>query len=234
MRLSIRERHAAHYATGSRSAYCDEVLRFPPAYVDFTHGVPVRGLSTAQVEKRVRLDLRSGSPIRVRDGLSNVLYWGYAQMGGLAMVRVSRLRTLTTPSSSSIVAATHLFSRCACPALFAIKRLRLPQFSGVSFISKVRMFLDPGGSATLDQQIMRIHAVCAHTVLAGVSFRAGATQIAVTRSNSDAYEDWCERLRNISKTYFPKTTRVVDVERGFFHLVQRGNVHLAAIILHSA
>jgi hypothetical protein len=115
-----------------------------------------------------------------------------------------------------------------------MKKLRLPEFSGVSFVSKVRMFLDPTGSATLDQQIMKIHAALGHTVLATVSFRTGATQIPVTKANSLAYEAWCGRLYNIARTYFPAGTRVADVERGFFHMVQTSRVCLAARILHDA
>jgi hypothetical protein len=96
------------------------------------------------------------------------------------------------------------------------------------------MFLDPTGSGTLDQQIMQIHATLPHTVLATVTFRAGATQIPITQANSLAYEAWCGRLYTIAKGYFPHGTRVADVERGFFHLVQTNRVRLAARILHDA
>jgi len=202
---------------------------FPAGYFDFTVNAPVRGLGMAQVETRIRSALTSGDPGRVKDGLSNVLYWGYAQMGGLANVRVAHFRARVT--SSQLRAAADLFSRSTRPTLKDIARLRMPQFSGVSFVSKVRMFLDPGRSATLDNQIMKIHGVQAGTVLAGVK-RSGAT-MRVTAANAAAYEAWCQRLNAIRRTY-GLGRRVVDIERGLFHLIQRGRTAAAANLLARA
>jgi hypothetical protein len=107
----------------------------------------------------------------------------------------------------------------------------MPQFSGMSFVSKIRMFLDPLGSATLDRQIMKIHDVQPNTVLALV--KSGRTNIPITSSNSEAYEAWCDRLDYIRGTYLP-TQRVVDVERGLFALVQAGCVAQAGRLLAEA
>ncbi|MCS6500730.1 hypothetical protein NYD60_11960 [Burkholderia thailandensis] len=200
---------------------------FPPAHFDFASNAPVTGLTMDQVEARIRKDLLT--EIGVKDGLSNILYWGFAQMRGLAEVRVSRFRLSVT--EQQLVAASRLFSTTPRPALADIARLKLPQFSGVSFVSKVRMFLDPDMSATLDRQIMQIHGVRSTTVLAAV--RQSPTTIPVTEGNSAAYEAWCTRLACIRDTYLP-SRRVVDVERGFFQLIQSGRVQLAAHILADA
>lgn len=170
---------------------------FPSAYFDYVANIPVVGLTMPQVESRIRSDLISGAPSLTKDGLSNVLYWGFAQMGGLASVRVDRFRTQI--SQPQLQAASQLLSGTPRPALHAIASLRLPQFSGVSFVSKVRMFLDPTRSATLDQQIMKIHGVRATTVLAAV--RRSKTSIPVSAANSAAYEAWCDRLDYIRSTY---------------------------------
>ena len=37
-----------------------------------------------------------------------------------------------------------------------------------------------------------------------------------TRLNSEIYEHWCRRMREISSLYLDARFRVVDVERGFF------------------
>ncbi|MCS6515048.1 hypothetical protein NX875_28700, partial [Burkholderia thailandensis] len=68
-------------------------------------------------------------------------------------------------------------------------------------------------------------------VLAAV--RQSPTTIPVTVVNSAAYEAWCTRLACIRDTYLP-SRRVVDVERGFFQLIQSGRVQLAAHILADA
>jgi len=181
------------------------------------------------VEARIRSDLTAGDPSRTKDGLSNVLYWGFTQMGGLANVRVDYFRTKVSPTQ--LVEASLLLSGTPRPTLLSIKKLRLPQFSGVSFVSKVRMFLDPTGSATLDQQIMKIHGVRPTTVLAAV--RPSKTNIPVSAANSGAYEAWCERLNYIRRMYLPNF-RVVDIERGLFHLIQCGNVATSANLLADA
>jgi hypothetical protein len=183
----------------------------------------------AKVEARIRSDLTAGVPSQTKDGLSNVLYWGFAQMGGLADVRVGHFRTRV--NQERLQAASLLLSGTPRPTLQAIKNLRLPQFSGVSFVSKVRMFLDPAGSATLDQQIMKIHGERPTTVLAAV--RPSKTNIPVSATNSAAYEAWCERLDYIRKKYLPNV-RVVDIERGLFHLIQSGNVATSAVLLDDA
>ena len=201
---------------------------FPPAHFDYVVGAPVLGLSMTDVESRIRRDLISGHDVGIKKGLSNVLYWGFAQMGGLAAVRVDRFRTRV---SQAQLAAAAVLLTAPRPPLTEIAALGLPQFSGVSFVSKVRMFLDPSGSATLDNQIMKIHVARPTTVLAAV--RSRTTTIPVTAGNSAAYEAWCARLEYIKRTYF-LDTRVVDIERGLFHLVQTGQVEYAATLLVDA
>lgn len=203
---------------------------FPAAYFDFRANAPGVGLSMSQVEVGIRSDLLAGLPSRTKDGLSNVLYWGFAQMGGLAHIRVARFRDQV--SQSQLQAATDLFSRMSQPALTEIKKLDLPQFSGVSFVSKVRMFLDPTVSATLDQQIMKIDDVMPGTVLGAV--RRYQTTIPVTQGNAVAYEAWCDRLSYIRTAYLSDSARVVDVERGLFCLIQQGHVAVAARLLADA
>lgn len=202
---------------------------FPTAHFDFTTQTPVVGLSIAQLENRIRQQLLSPSQEDVKDGLSNVLYWGFAQMGGLAPVRVERFRSAV--SGRQLQQASRLFTNYERPALYEIARLGLPQFSKVSFVSKIRMYLDPVKSATLDRQIMQIHQIHTDTVLA--AFKEDKTSIPTTKGNSNAYEGWCEHLAHIAQAYLP-TARVVDIERGFFHMIQEGDVNEAANILRNA
>lgn len=202
---------------------------FPTAHFDFSTQTPIVGLSMNQLETRIRQQLLSSSISDVKDGLSNVLYWGFAQMGGLARVRVERFRSAV--ADAQLEQASALFAKHRRPALYDIARLKLPQFSKVSFVSKIRMYLDPVESATLDRQIMQMHQVHSDTVLA--AFKEDATSIPTSLVNSHAYEGWCERLAYIAQTYLP-SARVVDIERGLFQMIQSGKVNEAAAILRSA
>ena len=207
-----------------------EGFGFPADYFDFANNMPERLASTKDVEIRVRRALISGEPDCVKDGLSNVLYWGYAQMG-IRDTRVRRFREKVALTQLNLASA--LFRGSHVPSVVEIKKLGLPEFSGLSFVSKVRMFLDPGTSATLDWQILKIHQHCSTTLLARL-YIGKSTQIPITRNNSEVYEDWCRKMLDISKTYFNGRFRAVDVERGFFELIQRGRVSIAAQILNHA
>ena len=203
---------------------------FPPDYFDFFRNAPQRLADTRAVEVAIGRELKSGDPEQVKNGLSNVLYWGYAQMG-IRETRVHRFRAKVT--DSQLKQAGELFRRSDLPSVVRIKKLGMPEFSGLSFVSKIRMFLDPYNSATLDWQIMKIHKHCATTVLAQLC-AGNSTQIRITDRNSDAYEAWCRRMSDISRVHFGGRFRAVDIERGLFHLIQRGNVEIAAQILKEA
>src|SRR5205823_7763828 len=134
---------------------------------------------------------------------------------------------------SQLKQARDLFRRSQPPSVVEIKKLRLPEFSGLSFVSKVRMFLDPDKSAALDWQIMKIHKQCPTTLLANL-YLGKSTQIPITKRNSEVYEAWCRRMSDISSVYFDARFRAVDVERGFFHLIQSGRIEVAAQIFNDA
>lgn len=202
---------------------------FPTAHFDFATQTPVVGLSMCELETRIRKQLLNPSLKEVKNGLSNILYWGFAQMGGLALVRVDSFRMAVT--NQQLEKASELFTNHARPTLYEIAKLGLPQFSKVSFVSKVRMYLDPVKSATLDRQIMQIHQIHNDTVLAAV--KEEKTSIPTSKRNSNAYEGWCEHLAHIAQTYLP-TARVVDIERGLFQMIQAGRVKEAASILKTA
>ena len=102
----------------------------------------------------------------------------------------------------------------------------------MSFVSKIRMFLDPANSATLDRQIMKIHKAANGTILS--RFHLQPTQIPITCQNAKAYEEWCQKMKEISRQYFDDRFRAVDIERGLFQLVQSRRAAVAAQILKDA
>ena len=207
-----------------------ESYRFPSDYFDFVRNIPERLANAKAVEVRIWRGLTSDDPEGVKNALSNILYWGYAQMG-IRDTRVQRFRSKV--NVSVLNRACGIFRRSSLPSVLEIKKLRLPEFSGLSFVSKIRMFLDPDKSAVLDKQIMKIHGSCPTTLLANLQI-GRSTQIPITKHNSEAYEAWCRNMVDISHGYFDGRFRAVDIERGFFHLIQEGSVEAAAQILNDA
>ncbi len=82
-----------------------EQYGFPPDHFDFSRNAPESLANTRAIEIMIGRELKSGEPERVKNGLANVLYWGYAQMG-IRHTRVRRFRTkvcisqLKQPASS--------------------------------------------------------------------------------------------------------------------------------------
>jgi len=206
-----------------------EEYSFPPIYFDFINNVASRAERMTDLETMIKQELTSNNLKRVKDGLSNVLYWGYAQMG-IRDTRVNRFRS--NVDTNKIAKAASLFCRCHLPSLSEIKTIGLPEFSGVSFVSKIRMFLDPSNSATLDFQILKMQNFRPTPVLSQIQIQQ--TQIPITRHNSDVYEEWCNRMKSIGRQYFGERCRAVDIERGLFHLIQSNEIEAAANILGDA
>ena len=102
---------------------------------------------------------------------------------GIRDTRVRRFRIKVT--SSQLDQSCALFRRSRLPSVVEIKNLSLPEFARLSFVSKIRMFLDPDHSATLDLQIMKIHKRFPTTVLAQLCI-GSSTSIPITENNSNA------------------------------------------------
>lgn len=191
---------------------------FPPVYFDFPAGVEVRAPHMLAVEAAIREMLVATTIESVRDGLANVVYWGYAQVGYRDR-RVRRFRD--NVADEQLIRFRALVGAGDPIRLCTLAALRLPEFSGISFISKILAFLDPGRYCVLDKQLLKLGAISGNRALHRLS---AGTQIRVTVNNERAYDAWREECVGISSRYFGGRYRVVDVERGFFHLVQIGRV----------
>jgi hypothetical protein len=204
---------------------------FPCAYYDFNNNCTSIQSEMIILEKLIKDDLLSGDRDIVKNGLSNVLYWGFAKIG-YRDIRVSTFRNQV--SNGKLDDAIKLFSNINDDGLKEIKKIGLPQFSGMSFISKIRMFLDPKNYVILDQQILKMNNNSYATILNDISFGTKETQIRISDNNCDVYRRWCKKCINISNQYFNNTYRAVDIERGFFTLIQKGHIDIATEILSVA
>lgn len=102
------------------------------------------------------------------------------------------------------------------PQLVEIKKIGMPQFSGISFISKILAFLDPANHCVLDLKLSRSLSLVNGRSLNEVRF---TTTIGVTNNNSRIYYAWTRECIDINATYYNGLYRAVDVERGFFNLI---------------
>lgn len=220
MTLSYRQIGALDAAIGGYG--------FPQVYFDFVANAPVHAPNMAAVETAIRTMLVSANAQDVRHGLANVIYWGYAQIG-YQNTRVQRF--FAGAAEIHLCQFQALVATRGVPTLLEIKALKIPEYSGISFISKILTFLNPAQYCVLDQQLAKLadgHGACAlHGLTRG-------TQIRVSTHNQAVYDAWRAECQSISTRYFGGRYRVVDVERGFFHLIQTNQLELAQQVYAAA
>lgn len=202
---------------------------FPPTYYDFVANAPIHAANMPTVEAAIQAMLLSANPAIAKQGLANVLYWGYAQIG-FGPIRVRRFWNGVT--AAQIAQYQALIATHGVPSLKQLRAIRMPEYSGISFLSKVLMFLDPANYCVLDLQ------------LAGIRLTPGArplnrlvvhgTTIGATFHNQNIYNAWRTECMNINNVYFGGVYRVVDIERGFFQMIQAGNLTTAQVIYGAA
>ena len=206
---------------------------FPAVTYDFNAGEKCRHSDMRGVEEYIRDLLISGDQSAVNEGLSNVLYWGWAR-DDRRDYRVKRFRAKVCPHHLDEFA--EIAANLDDPGLVNLNNIGMPEFSGVSFVSKIRMFLDPNNYPVLD--MILAEAFSQHDTfppLKHLRFRKkidfgkrADVQIRITKSNDQVYGEWaswCSKtagLVNAEPTAPCKNLRAVDVERAIFHLVGRG------------
>jgi hypothetical protein len=217
-----------------QSALVDAMRRydFPCVTYDFVNRREKTHDSMKGVEMEIRGQLLADRADGVRAGLANVLYWGYARIGYRDR-RVKQFQEQVT--DQQLVEARSLFRRLRGPGVCDIKRVGLPQFSGLSFVSKVRMFLDPCNYVVLDQKLVKLRDQTIRTIFCDVTFPRWATSIPINKPNEEVYERWCQLCRRIASEYLQMSGyRAVDVERGIFQMVAGNNALRAAEIVAAA
>jgi len=204
---------------------------FPAVYFDFDIDKEIAAQTMTAVETVIATQLRANAALMVKFGLANVLYWGYAQIG----YRGKRVNDfMDNVTEQHITAFQRLITADVVPALVQIKNIRLPQYSGMSFISKILMFLHPKTYCVLDKQLAKLRTPGSPKILNDLVFGENETQIRITSHNEAIYNGWRNECAAISQIYFQGTYRVVDIERGFFTLIQQNHLLDAQTIYNNA
>ena len=115
-----------------------------------------------------------------------------------------------------------------------IKRIHIPQYSGISFVSKVLMFLDPMEYCVLDKQIASLRTQNVPKALSQLVFGTNETQIRISAHNEAVYDGWRKECLAVGTDYYNNEYRAVDIERGFFQLIQQGWLLDAQVIYNNA
>src|SRR5690606_2700004 len=148
---------------------------FPMVAYDFVSDNVLNDFVNYQeLERFIQSQLTSDVLSEVRDGLSNVLYWGYATSKGRQSHRVELFRSSVTETQLRSFMA-HLSSREV--NLQAVKQCKLPQLSNISFVSKVLMFLDPERFVTLDLQLRKLKQAETENLFRGLKDQRTSLQI---------------------------------------------------------
>ena len=205
---------------------------FPAVTYDFGpepyhRSVPKREIThenMIEVEREIRKQLFSVGLEGVKDGLSNVLYWGYATYPGRRNNRVQRFRRKVTESQLAIF--SHVARNMQGTGLINIETIELPHLVLMPFVSKIRMFLDPDNYPALDNQIADFANLENFPPLNGL--RIYTYNIPVTFHNEQKYEEWASWCRDTAMAVNAysdsprQDLRAADIERGIVQIAKSG------------
>jgi hypothetical protein len=200
-----------------------EAYSYPFVAFDFENGCELKFPTMRDLERHIQTNLLAGDPGRLKDALSNILYWGFYRMGKRDY-NVERFRSRVTTEQIGLASA--ILANLSGPGILELRSLGLPVFGKFTFISKLRTFLDPERYCVIDRKLLKIPELEA-------KFKQDKTSIPVTAGNEQAYTWWVRTCGRIADTLTPPR-RPVDVERGFFHLVDTGQIETADSILRLA
>ena len=193
---------------------------FPLVTYDFVADTKCYHPGMLEVEGYIGELLRSGERERIKDGLSNILYWGWARRKGLQRSWVKNFRCKV--EVDQLVEFAEIAGSLSGPGLVRLREIELPLFSRMSFVSKIRMFLDPISYPVLDLKIADFAKSERFPPLK--CLKAYPKYIPITVHNEKIYGCWASWCRAVAEqvnsepTAPCKNLRAVDVERAIFQL----------------
>ena len=198
----------------------------------------------SKVERKVHSQLCHEEIKVVKDGLSNVLYWGYATQKGRQSVYAPKSgrkgagrvgifrRDVRYQHLSRFKNMAHQMNGTGLVSIRGRannKEDNIPELTQMPFVSKIRMFLDPCNYPVLDSQIAKFaNSECFPTLQNLTIYRKNQTgeRIDVTQHNEEVYENWASWCRETASRVNShpnspcKDIRAVDVERAIYQLAK--------------
>ena len=202
---------------------------FPCRLFDFNTEQELKFDNYRELEKHIRELLLSHDIQQVKDGLSNVLFWGYYRIG-YGEIRLKKFRD--SVSKRQLQAFSDLLKTNLVGPI-NIKKIGMPQFSGLSFISKILMFSDPTKFVIIDKKIMELRDLENYdNPLSNIPYTESDSGIRISQTSQRYYFEWCDLCRFIAKQ-FTDDTIAVDIEREFFKLVEENKLSYGRQIISS-
>ena len=193
---------------------------YPPITYDFLDGHERVFTSMIDLEHFLKELLLSGDVRRLKDGLSGIIFWGYYRVN----YRDRRVKTFRDQvCDTHLRSASEIFRTLEGAGLMLLKRIGLPQFTNMAFITKLRTFLDPDHYCVLDKKIASLAPLA-------IRLKREQTYIPITAHNERAYRWWVDICSALGSRLQIKV-RPVDIERGFFQLIDDKHIHLAEKLL---
>jgi len=202
---------------------------FPCNLFDFSNEQEIVFDNYRELEKHIQDQLLSNNICKIKNGLSNVLYWGYYRIG-YGAIRIKRFRDNVT--NIQLQAFADLVNANSLDPI-GIKKIGIPQFSGFSFVSKILMFSDPTKFVILDKKIMELRDPENNgNPLSNIPYTKNDSGIRISRLSQKYYYEWCKLCCFIAKQ--SSNDRIaVDIERGFFKLVEQKRTDYGRRIISS-
>ncbi len=202
---------------------------FPSRLYDFNLNKEIEFENYRLLEEYIQNLLTHKEINKIKDGLSNVLFWGYYRVG-YRDVRVKKFRKQVT--DFQLMAFSNLVKTNEINPI-SIKKLGLAQFSQFSFISKILMFMNPKRYVTLDKKIMYLKdSFNPDNPLTRIRYSKNDTGIRITKISTKYYFEWCELCSFIANE-INSNKIAVDIERGFFRLVEEEKTDYGKAIIAS-
>ena len=178
------------------------------------------------VENVIGKQLASQDLQEIEDGLSNVLYWGYANDRRFLRHKIQRLREEVT--YQQLETFEDAVGGAEKIDLDIIESMHIPEFGQMSFASKLLMFLSPDTSPVLDTTIAEFAQRFNIPPLCNIKLSWDGNSIPMTNAeNMKIYKRWSTWCSAIAKRVNdePSSTcdnlRTVDVERAIFWQIQK-------------
>ena len=202
---------------------------FPSRLYDFNLNKEIEFENYRLLEKHIQNLLTHKEINKIKDGLSNVLFWGFYRIG----YRDNRVKIFRQQVTDfQLMAFSNLVKTNKINPI-SIKKLGLPQFSQFSFISKILMFINPKKYVTLDKKIMNLKdPFNPDSPLTRIPYSENDTGIRITKTTTKYYFEWCELCSFIAKE-INNNKIAVDIERGFFRLVEEEKTNYGREIITS-
>ncbi len=189
---------------------------YPPVTYDFLSERERSFPHMIDLDRYLQDLLLSGDPNKLKDGLSGILYWGHYR-APYRDYRVTKFRTEVT--SAQLNHASAVIQTLDGSSLVTLRDLCLPQFSRMAFVTKFRTFVDPKFYCVLDSKIGNLEFFSDR-------LKRHKTCIPINAHNEDVYRRWVHICGSIA-AHLQRKLRPVDVERGFFYLLDH-NKHVIA------